>query len=516
MLSRKAAIELEQFVKYLLVIASFALLVVFVIKFFGAMEGEGVEQACRSSVTLRSTLHVGKSQAGTNIYPLQCQTQELMVPEKKLPRNLDEIALKQQVYKEISEMMAKCWWMFGNGYYHNLLDDKRKDDQLCHVCYSFSINPKYAELNSQPMEYTLEELNLYMSNTPYSPGLLQGGGTMVGDAGDHTFTPQEADESTRTSRQMTASKLLNAQVRNRENIADFSGIFVGKEAELEELRKKMSDFAKNGALEPTIIIVTSLPPEDLKEGSKLPIQILQEWEIGDSVLENGLVFIVSLNDGKILYATGFGTAGIIYRSDIEQVLSQGFDANMAAGMPSEAIISLFGDLRDVLEQQEFVQQKLRFQQSYLGYITGGTRVFDIGSDDKYYGNDEIQVQGSVSYEPELMTFTPGDYYAVTYINRYWRSQTKWDTVLSVGTYAAAGIGATIGIVATMGTATPLLVGAMVGGGLMGGVAGGATAAGRETGILAKTNDASIPNMIGITSYEGLMKGTICNTNLDDN
>lgn len=520
MKSKKAAMEMEEFGKYLLVIASFIILLVFVVKFFGGLQGAGVEQACRSSVSLRTTLHWDKKV--TNIYPLQCETQEFMIPQEKLSKRADEGAIKRAVYGEIADMMAQCWWMFGNGYYHNLLDDDHKDDRLCHVCYSFVINPRYATIVDEngvekTINYNLDELNMYMANTPHSPGLLQGGGALFGDAGDHDFTPQETPESSMESRKLTAERIINSRQRLDSGVADFSGIFVDKEDKLETLRDQLKILRQGDTLAPVVVITPSIAEEDLEEGSTLPMQLMQEWQIGDSLLENGMVFVVSLNDGKVLYATGYGAAGVLYRSDIENALSNRFDAEMAAGSPDEAVIALIEELKENINSQDFIKEKLRFQQSYMGYITGGTRVFDIGSEDKYYGNDKLTTQGSLAFEPGLTTFIPGDYYAVTYINSFWRSDTKFHYVTQIAAVSGAVVGAAVLSIATLGTATPFIVAAAIGttgGAVVGGVVGAAGNQG-ATWIGGKTNDASIPNMIGLSSYEGLLENSICNTNLDE-
>ena len=508
---KRGAIELEQFAKYLLVLAAFAVLVPFAIKFFGIFQQEGPAQACRTSVTLRTTLHWDKKI--TNVYPLQCKTEQVMIPDpKELPRNPTEDQIKREVYTEIGDMMATCWWMFGNGRYHNLLDDKYKDDELCHACYSFTINPRYATIKKDGQEktidYSLEELNLILANVPYSPGLLQGGGAMVGDAGEHAFTPQEVAESSNRRDRITADKLLNSRIRNLKGVADYTGIFAEHQNELQDLRTQLSRLSEGGALAPVFILVPSLPEEDLAEGGRLPAKIMDQWNVGDSTLQNGIVILISLNDGKALFATGYGSAGVLYASDINDAMSGRFDAEMAAKDPASAIIGLAEDLKDNIESKKFVAQKLRFQQSYLGYITGGTRAFDLSSDDAYYGNDDITVQGSVRYEEDMQTISPGDYYAITYINSYWRDQANYKAITWIG----AGV-ATVGILTLTAVTGGVLVVA----------AYGAIAAGSATTVAGipmslqqmYNNNAKKPNMIGLTSYEGLLKNSICNMNLDE-
>ena len=128
----------------LIAILSLTIIIYAVNQFFTRADQEVDEQACRASILTRvkSTLRVAWV-VELNPFPIVCKTQHKVLEG-------DE----EQVKMQISSLSARCWWMFLNGEYGNLFDKKSIfSDNMCFICYTFSIKEDMSISGEKLMEY---------------------------------------------------------------------------------------------------------------------------------------------------------------------------------------------------------------------------------------------------------------------------------------------------------------------------------------------------------------------------
>lgn len=163
LISGKKGIAAEQLVVIILVIASFMLIAGAVTRAMAKADDKQAENLCRNSLALRATTAINSDgslvESNLKLAPVLCKT-----IDKKVSGDREEI--KQQ----LANSMARCWWMFGEGRYEEILDkgalvpaffnlDKAEND--CFVCSTALIN----EDSLEPI--TPEEFYRYLSTTKY-------------------------------------------------------------------------------------------------------------------------------------------------------------------------------------------------------------------------------------------------------------------------------------------------------------------------------------------------------------
>lgn len=116
------------------------------------------EQTCRASILARAKAVLKLEWYDipietAPIIPITCKTQE-----KTLEGD------KEQVLMQISDLSARCWWMFLNGEYQNLFDSPRfLNKRMCFPCYTFNIK------NHLESPITPDEIKQYMATHDYIP-----------------------------------------------------------------------------------------------------------------------------------------------------------------------------------------------------------------------------------------------------------------------------------------------------------------------------------------------------------
>jgi len=146
------------------------IIIVFVINIFmGHANKEVSEEACRASILARAKAVLkmemyGKTVETTPLFPVVCKTQENI----KLTGNRDA------VMGQISDMSARCWWMFLNGEYENIFDKAEfLSNKKCFTCYIFSVK---SELE-KPI--TPDDIVTYMDEHYYLGDEEKGGVTYL-------------------------------------------------------------------------------------------------------------------------------------------------------------------------------------------------------------------------------------------------------------------------------------------------------------------------------------------------
>ena len=144
-------------VTIVLTLVSFLLISGLLVRFSSSSDDIQTELMCHNSILLRSKAMINVEsdaiQAEINPVPVLCKTQT-----KKIRGD------RREIMHEIADNMARCWWMFGEGRYEEVLDDSKIQflpnvfgtqelTNQCFNCYSILINqdsiegggPIYAE-----------------------------------------------------------------------------------------------------------------------------------------------------------------------------------------------------------------------------------------------------------------------------------------------------------------------------------------------------------------------------------
>jgi len=145
-------------VAMIITLAAFMLIASVIIKFMINVDEQQAELICHDSIALRAATQI--SAGDTKILPLVCKTLD-----KKLEGGTEEIK------EQIAVKMARCWWMFNEGRYDEILDTDKvrkifglaKTGNDCLICYNLII--PNGELKGQTI--TTSDLFAYIRDTNY-------------------------------------------------------------------------------------------------------------------------------------------------------------------------------------------------------------------------------------------------------------------------------------------------------------------------------------------------------------
>ena len=142
----KKSMALGFLVSVLILTAAFVGLTLVIPQFIGRAEGKTAESICRASVALREKSYIeirepltpAELKVGSVASPLLCKTLNKFLPE-------EDTATKEDVEREVAELMTSCWKEFGEGV---IKDPFKQGDQInkkCFVCYTLSLKatPKF-------------------------------------------------------------------------------------------------------------------------------------------------------------------------------------------------------------------------------------------------------------------------------------------------------------------------------------------------------------------------------------
>lgn len=403
-------IALSFLAKIMISIASFILVLSFYFYFFNVVSANTPEQACRLSVDARANIKF-ETAAGDidNVYPLNCKTVSKIFPTEEAEDEFEDP--RAELMYDISEHMAKCWWMYGNGFYHDIFDDGGYNDNLCSVCYSFTMESSDL-LDENPI--TVAELIQFMGRNQYDPGLFRGGYGLRGARGLYEFP--EVSLELRRNEPYTKSGLYNSKRALSLGLADLSGLL--STVETNSIGASVSKLKQDNLLDVVFVVVPSLKPSLVNADTDVALKLIHEWEIGTNDLNNGIVIIISLEDGALLYATDKGSDAIFSKRMLEEMFDSAFLPLAEQGLYGQAIVKLADEMNvrlDALGSTLQLQQNLVLQRSYLAYITGGLQGAQIDATI----NDDAKAQGGIYIQGALEEFKPNERYSIIYISPVW-------------------------------------------------------------------------------------------------
>lgn len=130
--SRKGAVSITLLISTIVLIISFLIILAVINQGTSQIKGKGAENVCRSSVAARaaSVMGLGPEEVKVKIktVPLFCKNTDV-----------DVSGTKEEVMKEVADLMARCWWMFHEGRYADTIDPFIVGHN-CFPCYTVTID----------------------------------------------------------------------------------------------------------------------------------------------------------------------------------------------------------------------------------------------------------------------------------------------------------------------------------------------------------------------------------------
>lgn len=160
--SRKA--QYAFMAQLIIAILAFVLIAMTISKFMVGKDTKEAEILCQQSIAIRAatTLQIGDDAEFTSL-PMLCKTLDKKV----------ETGKREEVKKEIADMMTRCWWMFNEGRYDDAMNTAQLGNMLgfnspnkCFICYSALVEGnKKDEIEGGPI--SKGEMYKYLSETQY-------------------------------------------------------------------------------------------------------------------------------------------------------------------------------------------------------------------------------------------------------------------------------------------------------------------------------------------------------------
>ncbi|MFA6295024.1 MAG: TPM domain-containing protein [Candidatus Paceibacterota bacterium] len=127
-----------------------------------------------------------------------------------------------------------------------------------------------------------------------------------------------------------------------EFVNDFANVLSTSDRQL--IENKLSDFAKTGAAQITVVTVPSIGDETIESYS---IKLAEEWKVGVKGNDNGLIILIAVNDRVMRFEVGYGLEGPVpdlqSKNIIDTVFTPAFKTgNYAKGISDgvDAVISV--------------------------------------------------------------------------------------------------------------------------------------------------------------------------------
>lgn len=151
MMNKKADVGVDNLMSIIKILVGAAILTLVVIAIITLGKKNADETACKLSVDTRQTLNVKAGGVTTIGTPLACSTKD-----KKLSGS------DEQIKKELADLVAKCWWEFGQGKYDDALKIGTAGFQKeCMVCYTISFKDDFKISGDEFLKYLADTTYIY-------------------------------------------------------------------------------------------------------------------------------------------------------------------------------------------------------------------------------------------------------------------------------------------------------------------------------------------------------------------
>lgn len=172
LIKSKKGITIDFLVMAMVVIVGFVLLSFVLTRFMASFDDKEAEILCHDSIALRGSTAINLGSDDSNIIesslrpiPVSCRTIDVEIK-----------GTREEVIKKVANKMARCWWMFGEGRYEEILHGSEVNlfpklfgtgnlKNKCFNCYTLTIDQD--EIEGGPIG--VDELQKYMFDTKYEP-----------------------------------------------------------------------------------------------------------------------------------------------------------------------------------------------------------------------------------------------------------------------------------------------------------------------------------------------------------
>ncbi|MEA3414535.1 MAG: hypothetical protein U9Q99_03370 [Nanoarchaeota archaeon] len=157
----KGELTTQQIVVLIILIASFAVLLLFLFKL--NLGSESDSEICHNSVVLR-----GNSAIPINSVPLDCQRSYVCITEDGSCENMTKpekikVKTEDEVYEALANELTDCWWMFGEGKV-NYVGKDFKNNLYCSICSQIIFDNSVGENIFKAETFDRKNLYEYMVN----------------------------------------------------------------------------------------------------------------------------------------------------------------------------------------------------------------------------------------------------------------------------------------------------------------------------------------------------------------
>ena len=159
-MKNRGELTTQQIVMLVIAIASFLVLLFF----FGLLDfGQETDaEVCRNSVAMK-----GGSIVSSEAVRLNCQRKYLCITEDGTCEGMtspkvEKVETKEEIYDILSNEMADCWWMFGEGKIDYVGKDATKNN-YCSICSQIVFDDSLSEVPGIDFEISKDELYDYLS-----------------------------------------------------------------------------------------------------------------------------------------------------------------------------------------------------------------------------------------------------------------------------------------------------------------------------------------------------------------
>jgi hypothetical protein len=162
-MNKKAELTTQQIVLLVILIASFAVLLLFLFNLDLGKESD--KELCHNSVITR-----GNALIPTEAVPLNCKRSYICLSfdgscEKMTSPEIKEVETEQEVYQVLADELAECWWMFGEGKV-NYVGKETFENLYCSLCSQIAFDDSVKEIfPSGNFSYT--DLKKYLLETKF-------------------------------------------------------------------------------------------------------------------------------------------------------------------------------------------------------------------------------------------------------------------------------------------------------------------------------------------------------------
>lgn len=165
----KKGMALNEIVVLILIIASFLVILFFIVKL--NLGGIGKDEVCRNSVIL-----AGKNSASRNLLPtLNCRSEKVCISkgdkcdsfsyDKKIDlKSFDSDDLQKELFTVLAEEMADCWFMFGEGKIEYLGISKGAFSTACGICDKIKFSPQLIIDLGDKSSVSISDFSKFLSN----------------------------------------------------------------------------------------------------------------------------------------------------------------------------------------------------------------------------------------------------------------------------------------------------------------------------------------------------------------